>query len=198
MKNKEKYFDEILQAITENEDSVCKFVIRHIIDRKDCMGMLSCSDCMGHFKEWLEEEYVEPPKTVWELKPLDECYYINEVGYVLKEKWGTLVSNQRCRSQGNVFLTEDEARHEKRRREVYAIVKKYAYEFSDEEWRDCKILKMWPAFAHSNGVIAMTANYGYQTNTLYFKSEGDIDKAIKEVGEEDFIRYYLGVKDYNG
>ena len=57
MTNKEKYFNEILEAFINGE--VCGFKITHIHKRENCKG-ISCDECTKKIKQWLEEERTEP------------------------------------------------------------------------------------------------------------------------------------------
>ena len=42
--------------------------------------------------------------------------------------------------------------------------------------------------------ITFTHDNSTQDQKMYFKSQEDIEKAIDEVGEENFIKYFLGVE----
>ena len=59
MKNKEKYFDEIIESFTSDERTMCDFKKNHVLGRKSCMG-INCIKCCQRTKEWLEAEYQEP------------------------------------------------------------------------------------------------------------------------------------------
>ena len=144
------------------------------------------------FMDFLEKPR---PKTVWDLKDGDKCFYIDSVGGVCNVNWD---NNDEYailrRNQGNVFLTLEEAEYEARRRDVYATVKRYAHEFSDEEWYDSNIEKYYPYYKYNEYSINKWFNRYTRHSGLYFQSEADIEKAIEAVGMEDFKKYYLGVK----
>lgn len=132
------------------------------------------------FMDFLEKP---KPKTVWDLEVGDKYFYIDSVGgFVLR------------RNQGNVFLTKEEAEFEKKRREVYTTVKRYAHEFSKEEWNDTKINKYYACYNYKDHSIIKGFNSHVSNSKLYFQSIKDIDRAIEAVGMEDFKKYYLGVK----
>lgn len=57
MKNKEKYFDEMVDHICAN--GLCDFLLSYI-DNEVCDK--HCDKCKELFKTWLEEEYIEQPK----------------------------------------------------------------------------------------------------------------------------------------
>ena len=84
MKNREKFRDEIVEAIKEDNDEngkMCCFlkdnVIPRFISEEDVnlstCGGLDCHTCAKMFAFWLEEEYIEPPKPKvdWSKVPVD-------------------------------------------------------------------------------------------------------------------------------
>lgn len=84
MKNREKFSDEIVEAIKEYNDEnekMCCFLKDNVIPRfiseedmelSTCGGM-DCHTCAKMFAFWLEEEYIEPPKPKvdWSKVPVD-------------------------------------------------------------------------------------------------------------------------------
>ena len=144
------------------------------------------------FMDFLEKP---KPKTVWDLEVGDKYFYIDSVGGFPNMTWNNDEYDVLRRNQGNVFLTLEEAQFEKKRREVYAQVKRYAHEFSDEEWYDSNIEKYYPYYKYNEYSISKWFNRYTRHSGLYFQTEADIDIAIAAVGEEDFKKYYLGVKE---
>lgn len=59
MKNKEKYFDEIIESFTSDECTMCDFKKNYVLGRRSYIG-ISCVKCCERTKEWLEAEYQEP------------------------------------------------------------------------------------------------------------------------------------------
>lgn len=59
MKNKEKYFDKIIEVVFK--DYPCDFIEKYCFD---CCGSAKedCVICEKKFKSWLEQEYVEKPR----------------------------------------------------------------------------------------------------------------------------------------
>ena len=128
------------------------------------------------------------PKTVWDLKKGDEFWWISLGGFVCKSEWDGDCCDVDCRSQGNTFLTQEEAEFEVTRREVVTMVRKYTRPFKKEE------RNFYPYYVYVNGAIHFNADYCVLPID-YFATEDDIQKAIDEVGEEDFKKYYLGVTE---
>lgn len=144
------------------------------------------------FMDFLEKP---KPKTIWDLKDGDKYFYIDSVGGFPNMTWNNDEYDVLIRNQGNVFLTKEEAEFEKKRREVYTTVKRYAHEFSKEEWNDTKINKYYACYNYKDHSIIKGFNSHVSNSKLYFQTVADIDKAIAAVGEEDFKKYYLGVKE---
>lgn len=57
MKNKEKYFDEILNKSLIGNDG-CSFRLNYALKNQGC-GDFTCDECNEKIKEWLEQEYKE-------------------------------------------------------------------------------------------------------------------------------------------
>lgn len=97
MKNREKFRDEIVETIKEDNDwngKMCCFVKDNVLPRfiseenmeeYPCGGM-SCQTCAKMFTLWLDEEYVEPPKPEvdWSKVPVDTLVRVRDYE---KEKW---------------------------------------------------------------------------------------------------------------
>ena len=127
------------------------------------------------------------PKTVLELKKGDIFWYVTLFGEVKSETWNELTIDRDMRSQGNAFLTKEEAEFESKRREVVTKVQKYArpFECGDENW--------YPYWACNYKEINFSNSVSVKWPIDYFESNASIQKAIAEVGDDDFKKYYLGV-----
>lgn len=135
------------------------------------------------------------PKSIWDLKDGDTYFYLYDNGIVCSDQWDNKYTDNKRRDIGNIFLTREEAVFEKCKIEVYKQVKRFAHEFSIDEWKDKHIYKYYPYFDCGEGVIRKYHDVFVRRNSLYFKSCENIQKAIEAVGEEDFIKYYLGVRE---
>lgn len=94
MKNREKFRDEIVEAIKEDNDEngkmccfakdnvIPRFVSEEDIEVSTCGGM-DCHTCEKMFAFWLDEEYVEPP-TDWSKVPVDTLV---RVRYSVNGEW---------------------------------------------------------------------------------------------------------------
>lgn len=78
MKNREKYKNELIEAIKEY-GNLCEFMIKHGISQmfgKDTESFCietECQSCTTALQIWLDEEYKEPPKPEvdWNKVPVD-------------------------------------------------------------------------------------------------------------------------------
>ena len=94
---------------------------------------------------------------------------------------------------GNVFLTEEDAKFAYERLWVIAELKKYAKEFSDEEWNDCTSSKYSIRYDCRDGRVSPSCCFLSKGAELYFENKQKVQEAIKAVGEERVKKYYLGV-----
>nr|DAG84203.1 MAG TPA: hypothetical protein [Caudoviricetes sp.] len=145
------------------------------------------------FMELLEKP---KPKNVWDLKNGDVYYFLTSYGYVMKTVWVDTDADNEKLSIGNAFLTEEDAEFARERLKVIAELKKYAKEFSDEDWaKNNSVLKYYIYYNWKNGKVS--TNYNYYTsygNQLLFESGEKAQEAIDAVGEERIKKYYFGVK----
>ena len=91
MKNREKYRDEIMEAIKSrraDNDNMCRFLRDNVIPRfaseadveREICGNLECYACANLFAFWLDEEYEEPPKPEvdWGKVPVDTLVRVRD------------------------------------------------------------------------------------------------------------------------
>ena len=138
---------------------------------------------------------VYEPKTIYDLKYGEEYFFLTESGIVQGGIWRDDMISLSMLSIGNMFLTEEDAEFAIERLEVIAELKKYAKEFSDEEWLNQSIVKHYIIFDYEDHVI----NIGYvcftKVSDIYFESEEKAQEAIEAVGKNRVEKYYLGVKE---
>lgn len=138
---------------------------------------------------------VKMPKTVYDLKKGDGYFYLFNTGTIENAVWSCHQIDDDRLFIGNVFLTKEDAKFASERLKVIAELKKYAKEFSDEEWMNQSIVKHFIMFDYEDHAI----NIGYVLSTkisdIYFESEEKAQEVIKWVGEDRVKKYYLGVKE---
>lgn len=140
MKNREKYRDEILEALAElfkAEDNIrdCNFMKKHVIPNYDlkkrgkegtCIG-LTCIDCSKMFAFWLDEEYEEPPKPEvdWSKVPVDTFVRVRDNK---NDKWALRYFCERKKNGG--YMTFPNGR-----------TSKTAKYYTKEIWKYCELVE---------------------------------------------------------
>lgn len=135
-------------------------------------------------------------KTIYNLRYGDKYYAINCDGAISTIIFLNSSTDERIINSGNAFLTYKEAEYEVKCREVYTQLKKYSYDFSYEEWENGNILKYFPNYIVGQNYIKIDSCYHLNCSVLYFKTRKDAQLAIKEVGEDNIIKYYFKIRDH--
>ena len=136
---------------------------------------------------------VKEPKTVYDLDYGDSYFFLTALGTIMTGIWHNDDSDHNRLRFGNVFLTEEDAKFASKRLKVIAELKKYAKEFSDEEWSNAKLPKYYISYNYGSG-LCVCASWIVKDSKLYFESKEKAQEAIKWVGEDRVKKYYLGVK----
>lgn len=95
MKNREKFREEIAEAIKDDDtanEKLCRFLKDNVIPRfvpemeRGTCGCLYCHTCTKMFTFWLDEEYEEPPKPEvdWSKVPVDTLVRVRDYK---EEEW---------------------------------------------------------------------------------------------------------------
>ena len=146
--------------------------------------------------EWLEREIESLKKevekqdensNVW--KPeLGETYYqLNGAGEVFSDSWENMECEKRMYSIGNVFETKEDAEFTVERLKVIQELKQFARPFKPGESNYSINWKF------SDGILFICVCRVVKGNELHFESEEKAREAIKAVGEERIMKYYLRV-----
>ena len=138
---------------------------------------------------------VKGPKTVYDLDYGDSYFFLTALGTIMTGIWhndGTDFNRERI---GNTFLTIEDAKFASERLKVIAELKKYAKEFSDEEWMDKNLPKYFIGFEYKFGGFSCYIANLRRGSEIYFESIQKANEAIEAVGEDRVKKYYLGVKE---
>lgn len=138
---------------------------------------------------------VKMPKTVYELKYGDRYFFLTVSGIVQEGIWRNDDSNFDRERIGNAFLTIEDAKFASERLKVIAELKKYAKEFSNEEWKNYDLIKYCIRYDYQNFRVFMGRCFFSKGAELYFETEEKAQEAIEAVGEDRVKKYYLGVKE---
>ena len=138
---------------------------------------------------------VKAPKTVYDLKNGDKYFFLTASGIVQGGTWSNDSSGFDRQRIGNTFLTEEDAKFAKERLNVIAELKKYAKEFSHEEWMNRDLPKYYIGFKYGCRGLSCYMAHWRRGLDLCFESEEKAQEAIKAVSEDRVKKYYLGVKE---
>ena len=135
------------------------------------------------------EPYVEKPKTIWDVKEGDECYFIASDGDVLSGKWSDLPAIE-YRESGNVFLTKEEALADLERRKIEMEMLRLG---GRRKWKPSgDNYGIYFCEGASNVVLCRCALY---QGLIYFDSIEETDNAIKAIGEDRLRKYIFEVDE---
>ena len=137
---------------------------------------------------------VKAPKTVYDLKYGDEYFFLTE-SEIRRSVWYDEVTCYARLGICNVFLTEKDAEFAYVRLMVLTELKKYAKEFSNEEWEKTNLPKYYLYFDYNSYVISIGSVCFSKDDNIYFESKEKAQEAIKAVGDDRIKKYYLGVKE---
>lgn len=144
------------------------------------------------FMDFLEKP---KPKTVYDLKYGDRYFFLTASGMVERGTWTNDSSDFNRQRIGNTFLTVEDAEFAKERLKVIAELKKYAKDFSDEEWANEDLPKYRIGFDYKYGCYSYRITRQGRGLEIYFESIEKANEAIKAVGEDRMKKYCLGVKE---
>ena len=125
---------------------------------------------------------------VWKPKFDDEYWFLVDEGLIYKDICVSAQPDNNRISIGNVFRTEEEAKHEVERRKVLTELKRFSKKI--EKYKDNYCIK----YDMQNKEIGVYNNYLYATAELVFATEKDAEKAIEAVGKDRVLKYYLDVE----
>ena len=145
--------------------------------------------------EKLEAKIEEPQSKRWEPEH-NEHYWLIEGESIHESLWFNDADDNWRYLTGNCFKTKEEAEEYKKQIEYTARYKNYIEEHSEPlDWHNESQYKYFPEFYSNEGRI----NIDYyctikHQGVIYASSEQIIEDAIKEIGEDNFKKYVLGVK----
>ena len=142
--------------------------------------------------EALKEELKETPKReIWEPKKGDTYWYIDYAGKVFS---GECFGNLELVS-GNMYPTEEKAQFEANREKYTRLFRQYVEQHSEPlDWSDDNQAKWCVDYDHSRGKICFDNIEEWQGMEVYGSSKEVMQEAVDFVGEENMIKYVLGVK----
>lgn len=154
-----------------------------IKELQDELEKLKAAKIAEQPKRWKPNKY----ETYW---LVDNCGGAGEVAWQNGDydKWHYLT--------GNCFKTRQEAEEYRKQIEYTARYKNYIEEHSEPiDWNNKKQPKYYARFDYMDGDLETDFVYTCKVQgTIFASSEEIIWDAIKEIGEDNFKKYVLGVK----
>lgn len=137
-------------------------------------------------------EIPEQPKTVWDLKEGDICYYLTAMGTIQETTFNNLAARD-CLTVGSLFLTIEEAKKELARRKAKQILLRDTKGFKPN-WKNLKQAKWYVSYFCNDETLEIDTFGGSDAFCeIYFANEQDAKSSIK--AHEKEWKTYLGVKD---
>lgn len=133
-------------------------------------------------------EAEQKPKTIWDLDKEDggEYYCLWADGDIVRSSFNSCIAKN-ARDIGNAFLNEEEARFERERRKIEAIMKKYSRPFKSGEF-NCMV-----KYDTDNNMVSTSVARFHDLGVPVFASNEVAAKAIDEIGEDRLKKYWFGV-----
>lgn len=141
--------------------------------------------------DWFEE-IPETPKTVWDLKEGDGCFYSVSDGEIFSDRWEGAGLDYNRRDIGNIFITREEAEKELARRRVKVILEHDAKGFKPD-WKNDNQFKFFVAWSHCMNSFDVGLYSIVQTEQIFFATREDAVESIREHTREWLI--YLGIEE---
>lgn len=149
--------------------------------------------CDDDIKSLTPAESKEEKKTINDIKPWQDYWFIDDTGSCQLSSWLDDASDHWRRECGNAFLTEKEAMFYKKRQEVTNTLRQYAEPF-DAPWYGVRKHYYLTAYLNSH-MVAVTFGFASKIAGFTFATETDAKKVIDEVGEVDLLKYYFMVEE---
>lgn len=137
----------------------------------------------------------EQPKR-WKPEPSKRYWSVTGEGQIFETVWDDDILDVCNYLIGNCFKTKEEAEEYKKQIEYTARYKNYIEEHSEPiNWKDFEQEKYFAEFnCEFDKIDVDSCCYLKSQGAIYASSEQIIWDAIKEIGEDNFKKYVLGVK----
>ena len=145
-------------------------------------------------KELKMAKVEEPQSKRWKPR-YNEIYWLVEGGDIFNSHWFNDRGDKWRSLIGNCFETEKEAEEYKNQIEYTARYKNYIEEHSEPlDWCNADQIKYSSHYDYTTNEIGILRCTGLKNTRVYASNEQIIWDAIKEIGEDNFKKYVLGVK----
>lgn len=138
----------------------------------------------------------EPQSKRWKPKNRERYWVVECNGNICQTEWNDDNIDDWLYLTGNCFKTKEEAEEYKNQIEYTARYKNYIEEHSEPlDWHNESQWKYYPEFHSNDNRIYIDYYCSIRIQgVIYASNEQIIWDAIKEIGEDNFKKYVLGVK----
>ena len=134
--------------------------------------------------------YIEKPKTVWDLKNGDKCFFINSIGSMIPVKWDGTYCAIRNLGIGNVFLTKEEAEMEIERRRIETKMIRLGGRRKFNRGKDNYFIM----YTRIEGLDYVNYQSMHEQGVIYFDSEEKAEEAVEIIGKDRIKKYIFRVE----
>lgn len=147
---------------------------------------------MNELKEINKEEKINKK---WVPEHSKEYWYVGYNGEIYMSIWGGSCHDKWHYLTGNVFKTEEEAEEHGKKLEIQSRFKNFVEEHTEElDWGNYNQDKYYLYYAYDTKRICFEHVWKCKDQgTIYASSEQILRDAIKEIGENNIIKYVLEV-----
>ena len=131
------------------------------------------------------ETYIDKPKTVWDLKEGDECFFITSAGNILAGNILDWYWDEKSVEIGNCFLTKEEAEFEIERRKIETEMIRLGGRRKFNRGKDNYFIM----YTRIEGLDYVNYQSMHEQGVIYFDSELDAINAVKTIGKDKIKKY---------
>lgn len=148
-------------------------------------------DYLDEIHEDLLEPYIEKPKSVWDLKEGEECYWLTLTGNIYNGIWDGSGLSIGIRDTGGCFLTRKEAEYELERRKVETEMLRLGGRRKFNRGKDNYFIM----YTRIEWLDYVNYQSMHEQGVIYFDSELDAINAVKTIGKDRIKKYIFGVEE---
>jgi hypothetical protein len=190
--------------LTEMMDFTDELIFANLfVDVESAWGYAP-SDCEVVECVLMEKEYypigstqIEHPKSkIWKPNIDEDYWYIADTGTVADACYNKDDFDNEIIDWGNFFKINSEAEHQSKVQKYTNLFRKYVEEHSEPiDWENDDQAKYCSHYDYYNSQIYFNCAYCHkQQGTIYANSKEILQDAISFIGEENFIKYVIGVE----
>ena len=136
------------------------------------------------------------PKTVWDLKMGNRYWCMITSGPIVNDVWDDVEIDHQRRATGNCYLTREEAEFALEKKKIIAEMKRLGGTENMMSLGDKYSSKYSIDYSYEMNKICIDANVVWaKSNSIYFATEKQAQKAIDKIGEDRIKKYIFYVNE---